>query len=47
MEGGNTLDCALNFHRNIYGQKQAVRVWNKCLVDKLVNQVGFKQSEVD
>ncbi|KAI2507905.1 hypothetical protein MHU86_6563 [Fragilaria crotonensis] len=34
-------------HRNIYGQKQAGRVWNKFLVDKLINDLGFKQSKVD
>ena len=38
---------ALRVHKNIYGQKQAGRVWNQYLVDKLVNQVGFKQSKHD
>jgi len=38
---------ALRVHKNIYGQKQAGRVWNQHLVDKLVNQVGFKQSKLD
>ncbi|KAI2496051.1 hypothetical protein MHU86_18472 [Fragilaria crotonensis] len=37
----------LMIHRNIYGQKQAGRVWNKFLVDKLINDLGFKQSKVD
>jgi len=36
---------ALRVHKNIYGQKQAGRVWNQHLVDKLVKKVGFKQSE--
>ena len=27
------------------GQKQAGRVWNKHLVDKLINRAGFKQSK--
>ena len=40
-------EYVLQIHRNIYGQKQAGRVWNKYLVDKLVNKVGFKQSKVD
>jgi hypothetical protein len=37
----------LKIHRNIYGQKQAGRVWNQYLVERLVNQVGFVQSKVD
>jgi hypothetical protein len=40
-------DYVLQIHRNIYGQKQAGRVWNKYLVDKLVNKVGFIQSKYD
>jgi len=40
-------EWALRVHKNIYGQKQAGRVWNQYLVDKLVNQVGFKQSKHD
>ena len=47
VDGGNTKDYVLKVKRNIYGQKQAGRVWNKYLVDKLINQVGFKQSKVD
>jgi len=38
-------EWALRVHKNIYGQKQVGRVWNQHLVDKLVNQVGFKQSK--
>jgi hypothetical protein len=37
----------LKLHKNVYGQKQAGRVWNKYLVDKLVNELKFKQSKVD
>ena len=37
----------MQLHRNVYGQKQASRVWNKYLVDKLVNVLGFVQSETD
>jgi hypothetical protein len=37
----------LKLHKYIYGQKQAGRVWNKYLVDKLVNELKFKQSKVD
>jgi len=38
-------EWALRVHKNINGQKQVGRVWNQYLVDKLVNQVGFKQSK--
>jgi hypothetical protein len=37
----------LQIHRNIYGQKQAGRVWNKYLVDKLVNKLKCRQSRID
>jgi hypothetical protein len=40
-------EYVLKLHRNVYGQKQASRVWNKYLVDKLTNQLGFTQSETD
>jgi hypothetical protein len=43
----NRKEKVLKIHRNIFGQKQAGRVWNKFLVNKLVNEVGFKQSKVD
>jgi hypothetical protein len=39
-------DYALKLNKNIYGQKQAGRVWNKPLVRKL-QSIGFKQSAVD
>jgi hypothetical protein len=47
LKQANRKEYVLQIHRNIYGQKQAGRVWNKYLVDKLVNKVGFKQSKVD
>ena len=47
IDGEDPNEYVLKLHRNIYGQKQAGRVWNKYLVDKLVNHVGFVQSEVD
>ena len=47
LENGSSLDNTLKLHQNIYGQKQAGQVWNKYLVDKLVNHVRFKQSQVD
>ena len=47
IENGKNLDYVLKIHCNIYGQKQAGRVWNHYLVNKLVNELGFKQSKVD
>ena len=46
IENGKNLDYVLKIHRNIYGQKQAGRVWNHYFVEKLVNELGFKQSKV-
>ena len=47
IEQGNTKDYVLQLHRNVYGQCQASRVWNKYLTDILINKVGFRQSNVD
>ena len=47
IEDGNNDDYALQLHRNVYGQKQAGRVWNKCLTDTSVNKLKFEQSAVD
>jgi hypothetical protein len=47
MDGGDTKNFVLKVHRNIYGQKQAGRVWNKYLTNKLIKEVGFVQSDVD
>ena len=47
VEGSNTKDYVLQIHRNIYGQKQAGRVWNHYLAEKLTKVVGFKQSKID
>jgi hypothetical protein len=41
IDEGNTKDFVLKLYRNIYGQKQAGRVWNKYLTDILVNKVRF------
>ena len=40
-------DYVLKIHKNLYGQKQAGRVWYQYLADKLVNKVGFVQSKID
>jgi hypothetical protein len=39
-------DYVLQLLKNLYGQKQAGRVWNKHLVSKL-KSIGFKQSAID
>ena len=43
---GNTKDYVLKLRKNVYGQVQAGRVWNKYLVDKLVG-IGFVQTKAD
>ncbi len=43
---GNSKDHVLKLVANLYGQKQAGRVWNQYLVEKL-QSIGFKQSKVD
>ncbi len=42
----NSNEYVLKIHKNIYGQKQAGRVWYLHLVKKL-EQVGFVKSEID
>ena len=46
IENGKNLNYVLKIHSNIYGQKQHGRVWNNYLVNKLVNELGSKQSKV-
>jgi hypothetical protein len=43
---GNTKDYVLKLLANLYGQKQAGRVWNQYLVSKL-ESIGFTQSRID
>jgi hypothetical protein len=43
---GNSKDHVLKLLKNIYGQKQAGRVWNSFLVDKLTS-IGFQHSTID
>jgi hypothetical protein len=45
--GNENSQWALKVVNNIYGQKQAGRVWYKYLVDKLVNELGFQHSKYD
>ena len=47
IDEGKMDDYALKLHKNVYGQKQAGRVWNNHLVDILTKRVGFVQSKVD
>eukprot|EP00978_Attheya_sp_CCMP212_P030245 scaffold110477_cov55-Attheya_sp.AAC.1 len=47
LNDGNSDDYVLQLHRNVNGQKQAGRVWNHYLVNKVVNELKFKQSEID
>jgi hypothetical protein len=43
---GNSKDYVLKLLANLYGQKQAGRVWNQFMVDKL-REIGFQQSLID
>jgi hypothetical protein len=45
-ETGNSKDHVLKLLKNIYGQKQAGRVWNSYLVDKLTS-LGYTASLID
>ena len=36
LEGGKKVNYALKLHKNIYGQKQAGRVWYRYLTQKLL-----------
>ena len=44
---GNSRDHVLQLVSNLYGQKQAGRVWNGYMVDKLVNDCEFQPSLID
>jgi hypothetical protein len=46
VQGANTKDYVLQIVQNIYGQKQAGRVWNKHLMAKLTS-IGFTTSKYD
>jgi Reverse transcriptase (RNA-dependent DNA polymerase) len=47
IEGKNNSEYALKDHKNIYGQKQAGKVWNDYLIDGLTTKLGFTQSIID
>jgi hypothetical protein len=46
VKGANSKDHVLKLLANIYGQKQAGRVWNAFLIEKL-REIGFTPSLVD
>jgi hypothetical protein len=47
IEQGWNGDYVLKLHHNVYGQKQASRVWNQHLTKILMEKLGFEQSKVD
>ena len=48
IEVKSDTEWVLNVKKNIYGQSQADRVWNKFIVEKLTSSsVGFSPSKVD
>jgi hypothetical protein len=47
IDKGDTKDYVLNVQKNIYGQKQAGRVWNHYLTEKLTGTLGFTQSKTE
>ena len=46
VDSGDNHNYVLKLKRNLYGQKQAGRVWNKYLIQKLEG-IGFQQSAHD
>ena len=47
MSKGNPKDYVLKVNRNVYGQRQASRVWYQYLANILVNKLNFTRSEYD
>ena len=46
-DGKDKRDYAFKLHANLYGQKQAGRVWYQYLSIRLVEDVGFTKSRID
>ena len=46
-KGFNNKDYVLQLHRNVYGGKAASRTWYQHLSSVLVDELGFKKSDVD
>ena len=47
MSKGDLKDYVLRVDRNVYGQRQASRIWHKHLVNILTNDLNFRQSSFD
>ena len=47
IEGAKKEVYVFKLHKNVYGQKQAGRVWNQYLVNELTKELKFTQSKVD
>jgi Reverse transcriptase (RNA-dependent DNA polymerase) len=47
VNGVNNAEWVLQVLMNIYGQKQAGKVWNDCLIHGLTTKLGFTQSTMD
>jgi hypothetical protein len=47
LDKGSMNDYVLKLHKNVYGQKQAGRVWNQYLINKLTNELDFVKSKMD
>ena len=47
MSKGDPKDYVLRVDRNVYGQRQASRIWHKHLVNILTNDLNFIQSSFD
>ena len=46
MEVGKNGEYPLKLHKNVYGQKQAGRVWYKYMTKKFTEELGFERSQV-
>ena len=46
IQGGTRETHCLKILKNLYGQKQAGRVWNKHLQD-ILSELGWEQSKAD
>ena len=46
VKGLNKGEYALKLHKNVFGQKQAGRVWYKYLTKKLTEELGLERSQV-
>ena len=47
VQEGTNNEYALKLHKNVYGQKQAGRVWYRYLTKKLIKDLGFIKSTTD